>query len=526
MIGRNLIVSFTLLIFLSGCNKKLMEIEPDNNIRKNAQQIKSGQIFTGSFFSTNGLDTDYIYVMTDKEVMIKGKLSGVKGVDSEILFFKKGEIRSFKTINDSQDSLEEKFGPLLISPPGVVIALKTLQPLNDSSYEKLMYQFVVELLSPPVPVEREPNDTLDNAELMKDNFINGFYNNIYTSYNDTETDYFSYLIQDSQKFRVSAMVTGVQNIDSVLRVFSETGEQIFVLDNGIAGEPEKMSPIGINGPAKIIFSISAKDNGYSEIDYYQLSVNAELYDDKFELEPNDSMINGTQIRVNKVFGDLSSGSDIDYFWIYNDSPEPRLLSAELASNSSADLVFEVFFGKKGVPLLFNDAPDDAVEGFVSRYVKPQETVYFKVSQSDKGNKRPIEYTLNSWFSDYEPNIEKENNDTTESANIISVTEPIKGFISPNKDQDYFKIDLTKPERYKLSIDSIDGCVTSLSVMDKKGIRTDTVSSDHAGSPVSIVSIIEPGGYIVVNCTIQEKTLYKTPYSLSFQKLDPSWESKQ
>ncbi|MDH4263733.1 MAG: hypothetical protein OEV78_11870 [Spirochaetia bacterium] len=499
-------------VLLTGlfCSHSISEKEPENNTRKLALKLEPKQILTGTFYSPSGIDIDYIYLTVDDSAMIKGQLSAVKGVDSEILFFNKGELAPFKTVNDNKSSLNENFGPYLISSPGVVIAIRPLQSLNEEKYSKLKYEFSYELTSAPLPMEKESNETIEQANKIENGLIRGYYNNALNG-NDIEKDFFSINIPEKQKYRLSANLSKVTGIDGVLRLFSKDGEKLLTVDNGATGEDENIYSYGVQGPTDLYFSVNSKDYKTSSSEYYELKVEVNPYEEKYELEPNNTIRTATPIKVSKIFGDFANDQDVDYYRFYNETFDTVSFFAEVVPGSNYDIGIELYNGINMSPIVYDDGLDEMSEGIASLIIKPLDTIYLKVYKKTIG--KTGAYTLNTLISVPSESQERELNNSIKSASNLEPSKGITGYINPGKDLDYYKIKIPVQGKYNIELESPENCTIAISILDVKGIKTEGKNAGKPGENISFQAILDPDSYILVQCNNADKPLYKNPYQL-------------
>ena len=502
-----------LLIFLIQnffCSHVITEKEPENNIRKQAVKLDPGKKLSGSFYTPTETDIDYLYVTVDSPAMIKGELTAVKGVDSEILFYHKSEAAPFKIINDNKSSLNEKFGPFLISSPGVVIAIRPNASVKEEKYAKLKYEFMYELTTAPMPMEIEPNDSIIQANPFEGDLIHGFYNNALSG-DDIEKDYYAVDIPDKQKYRLSAKLSGIDGIDSVLRLFSKEGEKLLTIDNASSGGKENIYSYGVQGPTTLYLSVNSKDYKISNMEYYELEISVDPYDEKFELEPNDSFREATPIKVSKIFSDFANDHDVDYYRFYNETFDTLSFSAEVVPGSNFDIRLDLYSGINSTSTVFDDGGDDMSEGISNWTIKPLETLYLKVNKKSQG--KTGSYTLNTASVSFTENQEREPNNSMKVATILEPEKSITGYINPVKDIDYFKIKIPVQNKYIIELESPIEAAMTISILDQKGIKTDSKSASQQGKNISFETILDPESFIMLNCENTTKPLYKNTYRL-------------
>jgi len=512
----NILISLLFISISFSCSHSISEKEPDNDNRKLALKLEPKQKVSGSFYSSTGTDMDYVYVSVDTPALIKGQLSAVKGVDSEILFFRKGEAAPFKIINDNKSSLNERFGPYLISSPGVVIAIRPLQSLNDEKYAKLKYEFFYEIMTPPSSMEQETNDTIELANIIDGGSIKGFYNNALSG-NDIEKDNYYIDIPETQKYRLTVNLSKVTGIDGVIRVYSKEGEKLLTVDNGVAGEEENIYSYGVQGPTRLFLSVNAKDYKINDSEYYELKAEVNPYEEKYELESNDSIREATPIKVNKIFGDFSNDQDIDYYRFYNETFDTVSFMAEVVPSSNYDIRLELYYGINVSPIVFDDGSDDVSEGIASWVLKPLETVYLKVNKKSLG--RAGAYTLNTQFAPVSENQEREPNDSLRSATVFYTDKYINGYINPGKDQDYFKVKIPMQDKYSVELESPPECAMTVSILDVKGIKTEGKTASNPGENIELKAILDPDSFVLISCENSLKPMYKSPYRIHVIKYE-------
>lgn len=514
------------LSLFTACSGDLSEKEPENDKRKNAQQIKSGQIFRGTFYSGKGTDTDFVFLRVSGNAMIKGELSGVKGIDSEIRLYRKGRAAPFKIINDQLSSLGEKFGPILVEEPGVVIALKTRKPVNQSQYTDLPYQFKVNTFSPPQPVEREPNDSYAEAQQIDEN-ITGYYSNVYISSTggerkEVERDFFFVELTEEKKYRIQIDLTGVAGVDPVLRLFDYKKNLLKVVDDKGLGQGETVPAYGVEGPDRLYMSVTAKDYRINENEYYQLEVDTSEYENKYEFEPNDSREKASDLTEEETMAEISDAGDIDWFQYQNRQQWPVILRVELVPERSFNPVLELYNSRGAKIHKFNNGEPEENEGISNRVLKPDQVIFLKVTSVEHSVDGPAEYLLKLNSDQLVDVNEVEPNDRPPQANEILPDSTVVGYINPNKDFDYFKVKIDKQQRFKVLLDALPDCRLSLKVADRKSAVFDKAGSERAGEGISLTTVLEPGGFIQISCEKALSNLYKTPYKLTIQS-EALWE---
>ena len=275
---------------------------------------------------SGGRDIDYLFLPVEKGHMIRGELTGVKGIDGIILLYKPDVKKPFKIINDSQSSLGEQFGPLWIDPPGVLIAIHPRRNVNQNEYQELYYQFRANVFAPSTPIEYEPNDSIDEAQEITQGSILGYFSNVFASPKKLERDFFLIKIEEDKKFSIKADLSGVQGIDAIMRVYDAKGEKLKVIDERGVGQGETLLSYGVQGPSKLYLSVNAKDHKINMHQYFELKISKAEYESKFELEPNDTKQKASILKENETFGEISDRHDVDFYRFVNENTWPVQLN--------------------------------------------------------------------------------------------------------------------------------------------------------------------------------------------------------
>lgn len=525
-----------LLSMLSACGPSGNEKEPQNNDRLKAQRIDVDKEFTGTFYRKDKRDIDYLYFETTEKTMLKGVLSGVKGIDSEILFYTRDSSEPFKVINDNLESLEEKFGPLLIEPPGVIIALQPRRIVNQPEYEKEKYTFLLHSFSPVLPVEQEPNDSFENAQLMTDQGLTGYYSNVYSSeggksqtaiekdffYIDIETqtaqetDSENTIPEEEQKYLVSVTLTSVSGIDPVLRIYDSKENVLQVVDEKGLGQGEKIENFGITGHQKLVISVNAKDQKINDNDYYEISYELSKYRSENEFEPNDTILKASRITRSKTYANISSAQDKDFFYYENTSNKTEFMNFVFIPGAGMNLSAHITDINEKPLLTLNDAGIEENEGVSHLAIAPSERVYFLVENTAAETEK-ADYSIEMNQVEKKSSFEREPNNSPSKYNVLSSNGIISGYINPASDKDFFKIDVDKQSRMKIMVDGIENCRIEIKVTDKQAAVTSKETAKRFSEGLSFAAIVEPGSYIVAGCSESRGSLHEKTYRIKLEE---------
>lgn len=510
---RRILVVLFLSVFFYGCQKIISEKEPENNVLPGAAILTDEKPAVGTFYSQEHPDIDFFFVPVEYPTMIQGKLSAVKGVDSYIEFYREGEkSEPFKTINDGQSSLAETFGPIQIEAPGVWIAVRSLHVHSHSDYKKLKYSFSISLFTPPSFMEHEANDSPAFAELISpesNGTILGYYNNVFSTENEIEKDFFIYRIDTIGKALVDFELTGVSNIDTILRVYNEEGMLLTTADEKGLSMGESIRSLGVEGPTQLIISVNAKDflTNYSE--YYQLKVTHRAYENRFEYEPNDTKETASVISEERTFAQISDPLDKDFFQIRNDLNDEVFVQVSVIPSANLDIKLTLFYNE---PIVINDSSVEKPEGISNFYLPRNKKMFFSVeSVSGTGD-----YSIVTRFIPVTDNFEQEPNNEVSFANLIGFDSEIAGYINPNADVDYFRVRSLQTQSARLLLQGIEGCSLQVSLGDREGTIIDQFRSKK-GQGISESVVVQARGVIKIECLEAEKNLFETPYTFELSR---------
>ncbi len=502
------------LLFLS-CYGTVSEVEPDNNQRKKAQIVKSDQTFEGSYYSAKGRDIDYLYLPVEKGHMIRGSLSGVKGIDGIVSMYRYDKKTPFKIISDSLSSLGEEFGPIWIEPPGVIITIQPKRNVNQPEYQELYYTFTPNIFAPSTPIEYEPNDTLETAQEIENQHMLGYYSNVFATPKRLERDFFYFDIKEKKKFSVNVKLSGVQGIDTIMRVFSKNYEKLKVIDEKAIGQGENLLSYGVQGPSRLYLGINSKDHKINPNQYYEIEITKSEYQSKNELEPNDTLNRASILKEDETSGEISDRHDVDYYSYKNENRWPVQLSLRIVPEDNLNPRLE-FIRRKKSKILFDDGGKDEDEGLSNRIIAAKENIYIKIFTLDWEGSDSLPYKIILQAKQLVDNVEKEPNNKRIYANDVIPDSSVVGYINPNLDVDYFRLKTRKQDKFKILLDGIPDCRLSLSIADKLGYVSRNRVSKSMGDGISLTGIIEPDGLIILQCKRSKDNLFAAPYNMSIQ----------
>ncbi|MDH5719358.1 MAG: hypothetical protein OEZ13_01935 [Spirochaetia bacterium] len=501
------------------CSKNLQEIEPQNNKREMAQELKSGIIVNGALYSEQGKDIDYYFARTDNDKMLKAKLSQMKGIDSRILLFRKGERNPYKIINDNASSIGEEFAPLLIEPPGIVIAIEPIERVNDIEQKKIGYEFSINLLDAHYPFEKEDNDSFETAQEITEEIITGYYNNKKINDKNIEKDYYYFNVSEEEIVLCNISVTAVKKIDPVLRIYDENKNLLHYSQEKGEEQTEDINSLGLQGPGRYFISLNDNNGNINTDEYYELKVELKKNKKDTEFEPNDIFEKATIISEEKTTGQIADSHDIDIYLLENKNEWPVEYSITVTPAENMDIKAEIYKNENSESLIFNDDQLEKKEGISNLRLLEKERIFMKITAVKLAKETGAQYYIQVEERNLTDNIEIEPNNTKETAQIILPGSEILAYINPNNDIDYYKIKNENDGKYKIMVDGITGCFENLFIADRKGYKTDEYKSAKEGDGISISTNLESGGFIGIFCEKHTKNLFNEPYKILIQTID-------
>lgn len=507
------------ITLLLACRSELYEKEPENDTQAGSTVIGSGQKIKGSYYKPKGTDKDYYRIGTNKATMLSGEISGVRGVDPILFLYQIDKPKPIKIINDAQSSSGETFGPLLIQPPGAYLLVTSIKPMNNPEYkENFFYELTVNTSTPPEPSEIEPNDSFNQAQNLEET-ITGYYSNVYISNakgiaTDIEKDVFRLRLPEKRKYRLSANLTGVSGIDAILRLYDKDKKQVLEIDDKALGQGESIENFGITGPTVAYLVLNAKDYRINTKDYYSLHVNFSEHENKYEFEPNDSKKTASKISETNTHGEIFNGDDIDYFLLHNTTDYPQVLNIVIHPHSDLDIMVKLIPKNNKKSIVYNDAKAGEKEGIANMTINPDQKIYLRLSAVNFEGPNALPYEIEtSWENILELSEIEPNNDPKNATEIVPGT-TVLGYINPNDDIDYYRLNTDKDQYFNLEIDSLENCKLQMNLLDKKGIVFKKYLAPKVDTPLKVIAKMEAKGFIRVSCQETTENLFPSQYKLS------------
>ncbi len=95
-------------------------------------------------------------------------------------------------------------------------------------------------------------------------------------------------------------------------------------------------------------------------------------------------------------------------------------------------------------------------------------------------------------------MEKENNDSFDSANVIKTGRSVEGYLQDEKDKDFFRLSLDRPVTLTFHLSSVKGINHALSVYNSRKDLLKRVDDSRKSSPEELANLsLDPGDYFLV-----------------------------
>lgn len=494
----------------------IKESEPDNNNRRGAKLLSDGDSARGNFLAQQDKDVDFFKLDLSDNKMLSGTLTAVKGLDTKIIILPFGSEIPVKTINDQGSSLGEKFGPILIKPPGAYIKITHQNAIADPVLGEIPYEFSVKLTKPIEPAELEPNDYLAQAQVIEDKVL-GYYSNAVAfslgKKPEPERDYYLIPVKGDGRKLMEVRLSAVPGIDPVLRLLDKDGKILRQVDERGLNQGEIISSYGLGGEGQVYLSVTAKDQQIETDNFYELSVFINDYENQYEFEPNDKLDDATLLTESSTRAELSGTSDKDYYLIQNSNDYEIDISIEVRPSESSDIKLSLFTESANLLNEYADSGTGEPEGISLWRLKPQEQVFLLVESSLLAQTDSAPYIIAMDFESAADGQEQEpNNQPVNALNIA--TGNLVGYINPANDVDTFVLEQLKEGSYKVVLEPMKGCIPQLKIGDNKAAFYLQKSARLEEEGITMNFKSEGTTYIQISCEKSSFGLFRNPYRLS------------
>jgi len=199
---------------------------------------------------------------------------------------------------------------------------------------------------------------------------------------------------------------------------------------------------------------------------------AALLPNREEKEPNDSAAQALAVANGAIVkGFIAAPKDQDWFKIAIPTDSTAILRSELTGVIGLNLKMELF-DSQNEKLVEADKNKEAEGEIIANYGLATGDYFLRVRELwTEGKERKFNdttaYHLRIYLSAIGPEVEFESNNKAIRANLVQSEQPIRGYISPYKDVDWFKILLPEfgNQYLELQLSGLDNVALQLEVYD-------------------------------------------------------------
>ncbi len=509
---RLFIIVFVLFVFMQCAKKERIEVEPNNSF-KLAESISLNSFVSGYINSKD--DVDIYSFQIQKETAIFVNLSGIKGINVAFQIWRNSSFpEKLKIIDDNRKSSPEELGAFLLKP-GVysIVVLHGSRDVKKSNIEDRYVLSVAEVDVETNNFEFEPNDNAKEAtEIKLNGFLKGLFSPGYNKKNINDDNkfreedwyYFDLNLVENIPIIVSVSLTKVSGINSVLELYSPSGEIISKSDFAPQGIGESIKKIGLRNSGRYYVLVTSVGYNSNVFENYTLELATSEYNSSNEIEPNNELSKANIIQNDLISGTISSARDVDHF-IFKKNSDKNVYRVVFNSDTISTLRIS---NSKGEEILKFKTPLDK-NYIVLPNLKVIETINFSVS-SETGNDSIYSLSItpvkDTDLLDAEPNNSKDFAQEIDNSSIL-------GYTSYQSDKDYFVLNTASRQKHKITVLApLNGSI-KVSITDPLGYIVKSVKVNN-GETKEFFEIIDLKGYLIV-----ESLLFDTenPYVIKLNK---------
>jgi hypothetical protein len=163
-----------------------------------------------------------------------------------------------------------------------------------------------------------------------------------------------------------------------------------------------------------------------------------------------------------------------------------VMQVSVTAVPDVDPVISLFdAGGRQIKTMNDNGPSDG-ESLLNAGIRNKGIYYIRLFATNACQNTRVPYSLLVSLSTYDRKTEFEDNDTPDTANLLSSGNPIHGYISPKGDKDWYKIFLPGDRRYlmDLTLTGVDGLDLKADVYDNTFKLIRSVDQGKAGMPES------------------------------------------
>lgn len=456
---KSLYVIITLLIIgiISGCGgndeKKsevaaIMEIEP-NNEREQAMDIADGMVMEGLIDEKLDQDWYKISVTSDTMFDLRAELTGIPDINLKMELFD-AESELLLEVNRYKEGDGEFITNYTLKPGDYFIRVRELwlksqeKKFNDS----LRYSLRIDLNEVTKYIEQESNNkgvlaTTLEPELEMIGYISPY----------KDVDWYTLKLPSEQDTYIELSLSGVEGVNTKLRVYDPIEALIKSVDQGKRGEGETITNLGVDTEREFYYVvIDGGDWQTNELQSYKLQARFIHLTHKIEFEPNDRLVKATElVASDSICGFIDSGDDVDWYRIAKNDDRTHIARIEVSGIPKTDIKMTITNELEEELLSVDERGEMEGEIFANVGLEQRQDYYLKLESKRKGSNIEDQYCIFMTLDKYFGGDELEINDSHERANIIDIERAVQGYIHPLGDVDYYRLEIADRHLGELQI---------------------------------------------------------------------------
>ncbi|MBI4679501.1 MAG: hypothetical protein HY748_18160 [Elusimicrobia bacterium] len=483
-----------LALSLAACGK-LKEGEPNDHFTT-ATLVKPGKTIHGTVSSPR--DVDVYKVDVGQDGILSLRLGGIKDIDFVLSWQDKDRVE-LKRYDETGTGGDEEGLDLGIAPGFYYLAVSN----KNSRANNPSQEYALELrLGPALGNESEPDDTpLTASALTIAGVTRGHFfptrNLLSATTEQLEEDWFRINVDREGMFSLNVDVSEVPAVDGVLEVYDTANfYKVKEVDSAGPGEPEILRNFGLRGPVQYLLRLRSKSRTGNAMAPYEILTELIPYAGTTEFEPNDQRLDATPFSQDAITGTVSPAGDQDWYRVSIDTRAKQILTLSISPLRGMDLVMLVTDDLGNTLLTVDNAGKEQPETMTGLGVT---SATFHVAVGEKSRKASDSrksYTLTKTLAPFQPGLEFELNDSSQTAQPIKVGESMDGYIAPKGDVDWYEFNVYQGAEVSLEVTGVLNAKFVLTLFDQEYKELLAAMSSRAGDAVAFQRRLEPGTYSV------------------------------
>ena len=428
---------------------KLAEQEPNDHF-KQAQTIAEYPCMAEGYIGEKK-DQDWfkISIPADSAVILRAELTGVEGLNlkMELMDSENEKLLEVDRQKEGEGEILTNYG---LTSGDYFLRVRELWSANTERKfnDTLAYHLKVNLSATTPDVEMESNNKGVLATNLPPNVTMKGY---LSPYHDV--DWYKLQLPKATNQYLQITLSALENVDTQLEIYDPIEALILKTDMGKKGETESIANLGI-APDYDFYYIVVKPGKWqtNEAEPYRLTATFKQASHTMEVEPNDRIVRATEIAPNDtVLGFLDTPGDVDWYRIKGPEDDRGICRGYFSGVDKVDLIITVFDQNENKILTINDTGTLETEYICNLGLETHQPYYIKIA-NHKQSANPNEtyqffFTIERYYND----DEFEPNDSFENASMLLPEKPVNGYIHPEGDVDFYRLDLARYSRFSLII---------------------------------------------------------------------------